>query len=378
MESKTLAAADSFGNVYYHYLNENYNSTGYGRVDKQKRGIVDTDSCLSYIYTYSGSTDRVIQKQCYTDNNWSTLKLTYAYNDSATNRMLSKTFTSADGSGNNYYEYTDEGFYGTDDLSTTRDERYGRIYRQRTASTGSVVKRLDWYTGTEHTKKEEEYTSLAETTWVETRWYYDGASGTGNLSKKIASNGEAAIYFDTTGYKCNVYWSASGEIMKWASVADYDANKKAWYMDGTWLDVYTYYDSGRVKYVDSYLNSGGTWTWSLAEYRADSGSTPWGTWIGNVSRATTGASVNYTLPTKPTQGDASILSLELNNSAELVNTADTTSNTLQTGDQTTLDGILTVNAAKIAETASADNYTYAAPVTDSETLKNNLLPSVSQ
>ena len=334
LKSKTLPSADIFGNTYYEYLDEPFYGTDdpgtptiderYGRTSKSRADAPDTDGCRSYTYTYSGSTDRVTQKDCYTNANWTTLKVTYGYFDNSTNRLQSKTLVSADTSGNNYYEYVDEPFYGTDNPLTARDEHYGRIYRQRSASTGDVVKRLDWYTGTEHAKKEEEYTDLTEATWVETRWFYDGATGTGRLSKKVNSTGEAAKYFDagqtsSSDYKLDTYWSASGTVTHWASVADYNTYnhyKSQWYYDGSsFLEVYSYYASGRVQYKDIYQDVGGTWTWLAAGSYKDTGGdvahgNPWGTWNDWVPQSTTGAPSTYTMPDKPARADALITSLQ--------------------------------------------------------------------
>ncbi|MFA5147321.1 MAG: hypothetical protein WC515_08095, partial [Candidatus Omnitrophota bacterium] len=135
MESKTLATQDSGGNIYYHYLNEDWNSQGLGRTDRTKRQSADSDGCLSYAYTYWDDADGRLQtKSGYTDNNWSTLKAAYTYYNNGTNRMAEKELTSADGSGNIDYKYYDEAYYGTDDPATTADERYGRL-REKTLNT---------------------------------------------------------------------------------------------------------------------------------------------------------------------------------------------------------------------------------------------------
>ena len=50
MKSKTLAAADASGNIYYEFLDEDYASQGFGRLTKSRPSVVDSDGCLSYSY----------------------------------------------------------------------------------------------------------------------------------------------------------------------------------------------------------------------------------------------------------------------------------------------------------------------------------------
>ncbi|MFA5147223.1 MAG: hypothetical protein WC515_07605, partial [Candidatus Omnitrophota bacterium] len=52
LESITFPSADGYGNLYYHYLDEDYAGQGYGRVDKQIRADADDDGAVAYDYVY--------------------------------------------------------------------------------------------------------------------------------------------------------------------------------------------------------------------------------------------------------------------------------------------------------------------------------------
>lgn len=47
LSSKELNSPDENGNIYYHYIDEDYNGRGYGRIDKQRRQTPDGDGALS-------------------------------------------------------------------------------------------------------------------------------------------------------------------------------------------------------------------------------------------------------------------------------------------------------------------------------------------
>ena len=181
MESKTLILPDSQGNVYYHYINENWNNQGYGRVDKSKRqtifdgelaytanGILVYSGELSYSYTYcNDTTGRLKTKMAYSDSNWTTIVGTYNYYNDATNRVMSKidpakgitytyyndaagcieskTLSSPDSYGYIYYHYINENWnnrgYGRIDKATRKSSVNGELsysYSYYNDSTGRL------------------------------------------------------------------------------------------------------------------------------------------------------------------------------------------------------------------------------------------------
>jgi len=97
MESKSLVTQDSSSMIYYHYLDENFNNQGFGRVDKEVRAAADTNETRSYTYTYFGSTKNVQDKYCYQTTSFTTLFVTYQYN--SLGQLLNATF---DGTSVNY------------------------------------------------------------------------------------------------------------------------------------------------------------------------------------------------------------------------------------------------------------------------------------
>ncbi|RLI51745.1 MAG: hypothetical protein DRP09_18940, partial [Candidatus Thorarchaeota archaeon] len=85
---------------------------------------------------------------------------------------------------------------------------------------------------------------------------------------------------------------------------DFDADKVLWFMDGTYLEFYTYYESGRIQFKDVYEDIGGVWTWKEAAGYLDQGDIPWGGWDDWKTRAETGAPETYPpLPDKPDRAD---------------------------------------------------------------------------
>ncbi|MDP3789588.1 MAG: hypothetical protein Q8R48_04215, partial [Candidatus Omnitrophota bacterium] len=92
-ESKTLPAPDSSGNIYYHYINENWASTGYGRVDKSKRSSA-LDGEISYTYTYFSGTAKAQYKYGYQNADWTVLVATYEYDSNSF--LIKKTYANGD------------------------------------------------------------------------------------------------------------------------------------------------------------------------------------------------------------------------------------------------------------------------------------------
>ncbi len=59
LESKTMSISDEYGNLYYHYLDEDFNGQGYGRTDKQVLASPDTMGAIAYQYGYYPGTELV-------------------------------------------------------------------------------------------------------------------------------------------------------------------------------------------------------------------------------------------------------------------------------------------------------------------------------
>ncbi len=75
LESETLANPDGEGNIYYHYIDENFNGQGYGRVDKTLRPAPGKDGALAYEYQYFGMGPNIVISE---DTTWSSG--TYSFN----------------------------------------------------------------------------------------------------------------------------------------------------------------------------------------------------------------------------------------------------------------------------------------------------------
>ncbi|MFC1548360.1 S8 family serine peptidase [Candidatus Omnitrophota bacterium] len=146
LESKTLSSADGNGNIYYHYIDEDWSSQGYGRVDNVVFDTADSEGAIAQDYTYWTGTQVVSALNSYINADYTTdasnpvflTKKRYVIYDSGanyterrtyyndgTNRIQSKTFASADGNGNVYYRYINENF---------ASQGYGRTDRKVFAS----------------------------------------------------------------------------------------------------------------------------------------------------------------------------------------------------------------------------------------------------
>ena len=80
MESVTLTTPDQWGNVYYHYIDENFNSQGYGRVDKEILANADSQGAIAYQYEFfSSSVDQRQIRRGYSDTGFKNLINTYTY-----------------------------------------------------------------------------------------------------------------------------------------------------------------------------------------------------------------------------------------------------------------------------------------------------------
>jgi len=148
--------------------------------------------------------------------------------------------------------------------------------------------------------------------WSETYWYYEST----NLKKKLVSDGEAAIYFDTAGYKLQYYWASWGDISYWPTAGAYDTDQKAWYKNSgsVYLESYNYYPSGWVEWKNLYENTvGNNWGWVYSYHYLEGGGTfPWGTYEYGTAVRPGVAPAGWVMPDKPVRSDPdSILAPEM-------------------------------------------------------------------
>ncbi|MBD3296112.1 MAG: S8 family serine peptidase, partial [Candidatus Omnitrophica bacterium] len=305
----------------YEYLDEDWESQGYGRLsllfdeatqeyktydwDTPSAGQVtmsvysgdyttsfgdalDVDvqaSELSELYVYATNGEEInldadpasanfngwdmLEKNLYTSGSLDETITYYA----DTGLMKEHIYTSQDGYGNLYYSYTNEDWNG---------QGYGRLTGLEKAD-GTYYEYLSWYSGTEDVKKQEEFTARTGGSWVETIW----KRANGNPLKNLKSTGVAAIYFDDSSWTPQTYWAGDGSIDHYASISDYNSGWiKDWRVtsdaSGNSLEVYEFYEtSRRYKYVHKYgwSDANNRWEYALTEYRDDTGGTPYGTWI---------------------------------------------------------------------------------------------------
>ena len=154
MASKTLTTADTQGNIYYAYLDENWKTQGYGRMYQTRRQTAKAGA-LSFTYTYyADAAGRLKSKNAYSDNNWTMFVNTRTYYNDTANMMESKTLGLSDADGKIYYRYINENW---------KTQGYGRcniaITTQRDA-TGAVGYRYEYYNGTSQVRVKYCYSSI--------------------------------------------------------------------------------------------------------------------------------------------------------------------------------------------------------------------------
>lgn len=128
VESKTLSAPDSDGNIYYHYKDENWANTGMGRTDVVKRKGYDSDYALAARFIYSGdAAGRLIKKRYFSDTNMTDLVAIYTeYNNDAN---LEESRTSMEGPRQVTYVYSDTpGYLLQEKLYSTPPAGTGNVY----------------------------------------------------------------------------------------------------------------------------------------------------------------------------------------------------------------------------------------------------------
>ncbi|MDD3089238.1 MAG: hypothetical protein PHT95_04755, partial [Candidatus Omnitrophica bacterium] len=346
MESKTLAEADGSGNVYYHYLDENWASQGYGRVDKQVRASADGDGAIAYYYEYHSGTNVVSKKICYKTADYSdpkdpeflttlvvyeynssgSMTVKYTYYDNANNRVESKTMTPAQ-SGDSYYHYLDESFDHDEDGTVEEGENYGRLDVQVKSSSdgdGAIAYTYTYHGSTKRVNKKECYGSsdLSDPTdpvlsqWKVTYWNYDDANN--RMYQKLLANGEAYQYFNDASGRMELKWGTDSAIYHYTNenVLSQGYGYNDWEINAAQdrMIVYRDFYSGTryPKYKDEYiLKAGTTDTWL---YAITTIYNPGWVWMEETSdRSSVGnppAEIILEIPAAPTTGGASSMLLE--------------------------------------------------------------------
>ncbi|MDP3789468.1 MAG: hypothetical protein Q8R48_03590, partial [Candidatus Omnitrophota bacterium] len=249
LESATLPTVDSSGNIYYHYINENWNSQGYGRTDKSKRQTASGGE-LSHTYIYQAdSYGRLKQKNGYAASDWTTLVSISTYYNDANNRMDSKTLQTPDSSGNIYYHYINENW---------KSQGYGRIdkSRRQTALNGELshtyIYQIDFY---KRLKQKNAYSTASWTTLVATYTYYNNITNRLYSKTLITPDSQGNIYY----YYLNENWNNQG-------YGRVSKSKRKTALNGELSHTYIYQtDSyGLLKQKNAYSTS--LWTTSVATY----------------------------------------------------------------------------------------------------------------
>ncbi|MFC1548361.1 S8 family serine peptidase [Candidatus Omnitrophota bacterium] len=256
IQSKTFASADTNGNVYYRYINENFNNQGYGRTDRKVFAAADGEGAIAQTYTYWGSTSVVNTLTSYVSANYSnytnpvfttrirhviydsggnyTERRTY-YND-GTNRIQSKTFASADTNGNVYYRYINENW---------ASQGYGRIdvSQLATANTnGEIAFEYSYYTGLAQAHYVYTYTDTARTSLYGTYEY-----ATDGTFLQFIPAGTTVEYYTSTLMKRKIE-SGTSDIYE--------------YLDEDWLSQ----GYGRITLIyDGSGNDYWTYTWGSTQ-----------------------------------------------------------------------------------------------------------------
>ena len=244
LESKTTILSDIYGNTYYHYIDENFNSQGYGRVDKQVMAAADSDGALSCVYQYFPGTSIISEKTLYSDSAFTNLLLTYTYY--ADGLLKEKVLASVDIYGNLYYHYIDENF---------NSQGYGRVDKQVMAaadSDGALSCAYQYFPGTSIISEKTLYSDSAFTNLLLTYTYY----ADGLLKEKVLASvdiyGNLYYHYIDENFNSQGYGRVDKQV---AAAAD---------SDGCLSYTYTYYASGKMESKIGY--SANNWTGVVATF----------------------------------------------------------------------------------------------------------------
>lgn len=259
MTSKTLASPDASGNTYYHYLDENYNSQGYGRVDKSQRQTADLDGCLSYTYSYfTDANGRLSSKTGYSSNNWTTVKTTSTYYNDSTSYILDKTLAAADTYGNIYYHYIDE---------NCNAQGFGRVDKAVRVSPdldGALSYTFTYFGATNTVQYKYCYQTNAFTALLVTYQY----GSQGQLINKVLAGGYT-YYTDgrmqsqnlsTPDVNGNIYYHYLDENWQGQGYGRIDQSKRQVSYNGELSYAYTYYSDSTGRLQGKLVYSDANWT----------------------------------------------------------------------------------------------------------------------
>jgi hypothetical protein len=303
-ESRTTSIPDGKGNVYYHYLNEDWNGQGHGRADRSKSlvpingafaysgpGELTYFGELSYTYTYyNDATGRLKTKMAYSDDNWTRWIVTYTYYNDEINRIASKIDPSDttwtyynDPSGRmesksrtipdvyEYYHYMNENWNGMG---------HGRIDKSIAASgwvddpNAEIAFVYTYYDGTTRIREKRSYSDFKWTNLLATYNYYDDESSR-IKSKTDAATGRIYTYFnDSTAYIETVTYSDPGLSVRKDVYLNENWNNRGYGRLGKSANIggnsysYDYYDdtSDRLKSINEYSDDNWTISSNIYEY----------------------------------------------------------------------------------------------------------------
>ncbi|NQT32816.1 MAG: S8/S53 family peptidase, partial [Candidatus Omnitrophica bacterium] len=274
-----------------------------GDVHAQRSDIYNDPDCTDYqqtvLYTYYQS-GKINTKEVYDNVNLTKNTNYESFTFAADGTTMTEHISYYDGAWNRDSNFT--GTLGDGDVHAQRNE----VYNDVNCTDYQGVNIFTYYSSGKIKKKD----ISGPGGWIETFWHYNDSAN--RPRKMLKSNGEAAEYFNTPGYKATTYWATNGNVTHWASVSDYDTSgsyRCQWYKSGSTLQRFTYYSSGYVQYKNIYSVSGSTATWVSAEGYQNAGSFPFGTWDGAKTRETTGAPSAMSIPGKPQRSDTSSLML---------------------------------------------------------------------
>ncbi|MDD3089203.1 MAG: LamG domain-containing protein, partial [Candidatus Omnitrophica bacterium] len=282
MESKTLAAADGSGNVYYHWIDENFEAQGYGRVDRIVKGAAEADGTKAYYYEYSAATSnyaKVIgyvladysdpkdptltrQIKVYTydgeGNDAANITKQSVYYNDVTNYLEANMLKNADDDGNLYYHFINENYNSTGQgrldekiLAVAEVDGTKAYTYTYTGVTGNYDEVIGYTTADYSDLRNAVYTTMSK------KWVYDGlGNAAGNMTEKhtyyldannrLQSKELAAA--DGTGNIYYHYFDADGVKVDAAVRNTADAS------DNAWAYKYTYHENGEIATKECYAS----------------------------------------------------------------------------------------------------------------------------
>lgn len=253
----TLVTPDASGVTYYHYINEDWNGRGYGRVDQTKRQTALNGELSHKYYFYTDATGRLKQKNGYATSSFGTpVSYSTYYNDVA-NRMGALTLMTPDASGFVYYHYLNEDWGGAG---------RGRVSmtKRQVALDGALSHTYYYFAdATGRLRSVNNYATAAFGTKISTATYNNDASNRMASLTLVTADAAGIIYYRYL----NENWSGTGRgrVDKARRIVADD--------DGALSYSYSYHaGTNTVRY--RYCYQTGSWTTLVATYEYDSFGTP--------------------------------------------------------------------------------------------------------